>query len=79
MDPNTVLFALFAGALLGVVLGFMMSGEGYGWAFNAIAGALGGVFGSQWLTQSAMDMGPFVNIGVAALAASSLSALVLRT
>jgi uncharacterized membrane protein YeaQ/YmgE (transglycosylase-associated protein family) len=79
MDPNSVLFALAAGAVLGIVLGFMVSGEGYGWFFNGLAGALGAAFGGQWLAHSAVDLGPFLNVGVAALVASSLTALVLRT
>jgi len=79
MDPNAVLFAIFAGAVLGVLLGFMMTGEGYGWVFNAIAGATGAVFGGEWLTHSAIDMGQWVNVGVASLVASSLTAMVLKT
>ena len=78
MDPNSVLVAIFAGAMLGVLLGFMMSGEGYGWIFNAIAGATGAVFGGEWLAHSAIDMGPWINIGAASLVASSLTAMVLR-
>jgi len=79
MDPNSFLFALVAGAMLGVVVGFMSSGEGYGWFFNAVAGGLGAAFGGQWMATSAINMGPFVNIGIAALIASSATAAVLRT
>lgn len=79
MDPNSVLFAIAAGAVLGAVVGFMVSGEGYGWFFNALAGAVGGAFGGQWLAVSALNMGPYVNVGIAACAASTVTALVLRT
>jgi uncharacterized membrane protein YeaQ/YmgE (transglycosylase-associated protein family) len=78
MDPNTVLAVMCGGAALGVLVGFMMSGEGYGWVFNAISGATGAVFGGEWLSHSAIDMGQWVNVGAAALVASSLTAMVLR-
>ena len=79
MEPNTFLFAMAVGAVLGVVLGFMVSGEGYGWFFNSVAGALGASFGGQWLAQSMIDMGLYANVGVAAMASSAVTALVLRT
>ncbi len=79
MDPNSVMFALVAGAFVGTFLGFMLSGEGYGWCFNALSGALGGVFGSQWIAASQADMGPIANAVVAACIASSMTALVLKT
>ena len=78
MDPNSIVFAIGAGALLGVVLGFMISGEGYGWFFNAIFGAVGAVGGGQWLASSGMDLGPYVNVALPACASSAVSALVLR-
>jgi len=79
MDPNSVLFVVAMGAMLGVVLGFLVSGEGYGWLLNAIAGAVGAVLGGQLLANSGVDLGPLVNSGIAAGVTSGLTALVLRS
>lgn len=79
MDPNSLIFLLVMGTALGVVLGFMVSGEGYGWFFNALAGGIGAVFGSQLIASTSADMGPMINAMIAACAASGLTAMVLRT
>jgi hypothetical protein len=79
MDPSSVMFALFVGTFVGMFLGFMLSGEGYGWAFNAISGGLGGIFGSQWIAATQADMGPIANVVVAACLAASTTAMILRT
>jgi len=79
MDPNSVLFALVVGGFVGTFLGFVISGEGYGWFFNTFSGALGGIFGSQWIAATQADMGPIANAVLAACIASSLTAMVLRT
>ena len=79
MDPNSVLFVTAMGAILGIVLGFMVSGEGYGWFFNAIAGAVGAIGGGHLMASTGADMGPMLDAGIAACAASGLSAMVLRT
>lgn len=79
MDPNSVLFAVVAGGFVGTFLGFMVSGEGYGWFFNALAGSLGGVFGGQWIAATQADMGPIANAVIAAGIAASMTATVLRT
>ena len=79
MDPNSVLFVLAVGTFIGVFLGFMLSGEGYGWAFNALSGGLGAVFGSQWIAATSADMGPIANACVAACVAASVTSMVLRT
>jgi uncharacterized membrane protein YeaQ/YmgE (transglycosylase-associated protein family) len=79
MDPNSVVFMFAVGAFVGCFLGFMISGEGYGWFFNALSGALGGVFGSQWISATQADMGPIANAVVAACIAASCTAMVLRT
>ena len=79
MDPNSVMFALVVGGFIGTFLGFMLSGEGYGWFFNALSGALGGIFGSQWIAATQADMGPIANVVVAACLAASTTAMVLRT
>lgn len=78
MDPNLFFAIIGMGAALGIFLGFMVSGEGYGWFFNAVAGAVGAYGGGLLLAHAGMDMGPLMNAGVAACAASSLTALVLR-
>ncbi len=79
MDPNSVMFMLVVGAFVGSFLGFMISAESYGWFFNALSGALGGVFGSQWIEATSADMGPIANAVVAACLAASVTAMVLRT
>ena len=79
MDPNSLLFLLVMGTMLGVVLGFMVSGEGYGWFFNALAGGLGAVFGSQLIAHTGADMGPLVNGMFAACATAGVTSMVLRT
>lgn len=79
MDPNTIFFVIFMGAVLGVVLGFMVTGEGYGWLFNAVAGGFGAVAGAQLLTGTGIDSGPIFNAGMMACASSGLTAMLLRT
>jgi uncharacterized membrane protein YeaQ/YmgE (transglycosylase-associated protein family) len=79
MDPNSALFMFVVGGFIGTFLGFMISGEGYGWFFNAVSGSLGGVFGSQWIEATQADMGPIANAVVAACIASSVTAMILRT
>jgi uncharacterized membrane protein YeaQ/YmgE (transglycosylase-associated protein family) len=78
LDPNSILFLLVAGTMLGALLGFMISAEGYGWFFNALAGGLGAVFGGQLLATTGADMGPILNAMAAAGASSTMTALVLR-
>ena len=79
MDPNSILFLIAMGTLLGVLLGFMVSGEAYCWFFNALAGGIGAAFGSQLIAHTQVDMGPMTNALVAALATSGMTAMLLRS
>ena len=79
MDP-VVFFTLIAlGAAIGCVLGYFVTGDGYGWAFNGVAGIVGAIGGSQIIASSSLDMGLMTNAVVAAVAASLASSMVLRT
>ena len=79
MDPNWLLILIAMGAATGVFLGFMLSGNGYGWLLNALAGGTGAIFGSHMLAHTAADMGPTINAMMIATALSTLTALLLRT
>jgi len=79
MDPNSMLFVVFMGTVLGMVLGFLVTGEGYGWLFNAVAGGFGAIVGTQYLAHSGFDLGQIANAGVSACLTSGLTALLLKT
>lgn len=79
MDPNTVFMVMAAGSVLGVIFGFLLSGEGYGWVFNAAGGGVGALFGIHILAGSAVDLGPTLNGLMLAMVFTSATAMVLRS
>ena len=79
MEPMVFFTLIAMGAAIGCVLGFVITGEGYGWAFNGVAGIVGAVGGSQIIANSHLDMGLYTNALVAAALASLATSLVLRT
>lgn len=79
MDPNTIFFVIFMGAVLGTVLGFLVTGEGYGWLFNAVAGGFGALAGALYLGHTGIDFGQMINAGTSACIASGLTAMLLRS
>lgn len=79
MDPNSMVFMVVVGGAIGAVLGVILTGEGFGWLLNAIAGALGAVFGGHVLSLTQIDMGPIVNVMMAAAVVSIMTAMVLKT
>ena len=79
MDGNTLLILLAGGTFFGALIGILMCGDGYGWIFNSISGALGAVFGTQLLAATGADMGLWLNAVFATSICAATTAMVLRT
>ena len=79
MDPNSMVFMVVVGGAIGAVLGVILTGDGFGWLLNAIVGALGAVLGAHILGTSQIDMGPIMNVMMAAAGVSITTAMMLRT
>lgn len=79
MDPTTLLILIALGIGIGCSVGFLTTGSGYGWAFNAVAGSMAAVFCSRLFDHTPLDMGVFGNALMAAAAGSVVTSYVLRS